>query len=103
MDLGLTGRRVLVTGGSKGIGLACARAFADAGCDVTIAARDAAALEAALASLRLGHRGRFAGIAADLARVEEGARLVAEAGERASSHFHSSFLKGGIGCFFVYI
>jgi NAD(P)-dependent dehydrogenase (short-subunit alcohol dehydrogenase family) len=81
MDLGLTGRRVLITGGSKGIGLACARAFADAGCDVTLAARDAAALEAAVAALRLGHRGRFAGFAADLSRDEERARLVAGAGE----------------------
>jgi hypothetical protein len=81
MQLGLTGRRVLITGGSKGIGLACARAFADAGCDVTLAARDAGALEAAVASLRLGHRGRFAAIAADLSRDEERARCVAEAGE----------------------
>ena len=29
MDLGLKNRSVLITGGSKGIGLACARAFLD--------------------------------------------------------------------------
>jgi len=40
MDLGLKGKSVLVTGGSKGIGLACARAFAAEGCRVHLAARD---------------------------------------------------------------
>ena len=42
-----TRRRVLVTGGSSGIGLAVARAFAAAGHRVTIAGRDRAKLEAA--------------------------------------------------------
>ena len=39
MDLNLTGRRVLVTGASKGIGKACAEALAAEGCEVLIAAR----------------------------------------------------------------
>lgn len=51
MDMGLAGKRVLVTGGSKGIGLACAEAFAREGCDLVLAARDAAALEEARASI----------------------------------------------------
>src|ERR1700716_438382 len=41
MDLGLKGKSVLVTGGSKGIGLAIAELFADEGADVAICARDA--------------------------------------------------------------
>jgi NAD(P)-dependent dehydrogenase (short-subunit alcohol dehydrogenase family) len=40
MDLNLTGRRVLVTGASKGIGKACAEALAAEGCEVLIAARN---------------------------------------------------------------
>ena len=40
MDLGLKGKSVLVTGGSKGIGLACAKAFVAEGCRVHLAARD---------------------------------------------------------------
>jgi len=52
MDLHLRGRRALVTGGSRGIGLAVARALAAEGVDVAIAARDPGRLEAAAAELR---------------------------------------------------
>jgi NAD(P)-dependent dehydrogenase (short-subunit alcohol dehydrogenase family) len=44
MDLGLSNKVVLVTGGSKGIGLACARAFAKEGAKVAIVSRDPANL-----------------------------------------------------------
>lgn len=52
MDLGLAGKSVLVTGGSKGIGLACARAFVAEGCRVHLAARDPQRLEQALSELK---------------------------------------------------
>ena len=39
MKLGLEGKVVLITGGSKGLGLACARTFAEEGARVSIASR----------------------------------------------------------------
>jgi NAD(P)-dependent dehydrogenase (short-subunit alcohol dehydrogenase family) len=42
MDLHLKGKRALVTGGSKGIGRACAQVLAEEGCEVLIAARNPA-------------------------------------------------------------
>src|SRR5580658_1923655 len=52
MDLQLSGRRALVTGGSRGIGLAVARALVAEGVDVAIAARDPERLAAAAGELR---------------------------------------------------
>jgi NAD(P)-dependent dehydrogenase (short-subunit alcohol dehydrogenase family) len=52
MDLQLRGRRALITGGSRGIGLEVARALAAEGVDVAIAARDIDRLEASAGELR---------------------------------------------------
>jgi NAD(P)-dependent dehydrogenase (short-subunit alcohol dehydrogenase family) len=51
MDLQLAGRRALITGGSRGIGLAVAKVLAGEGVDVALAARDRARAEDAAASL----------------------------------------------------
>jgi short-subunit dehydrogenase len=51
MDLGLNGRRVLITGGSQGIGLAVARGFLGEDARVTLVARDEARLARAAAEL----------------------------------------------------
>ncbi|MDJ0821050.1 MAG: SDR family oxidoreductase [Paracoccaceae bacterium] len=47
----LTGKRALVTGGSRGIGLGCAVALAEAGAEVTVAARGQVALDEAVAEM----------------------------------------------------
>jgi 3-oxoacyl-[acyl-carrier protein] reductase len=52
MQLSLNGKRALITGGSRGIGLAIARAFALAGADVAICARDPGPLALAETALR---------------------------------------------------
>jgi len=55
MELGLRGRKALVTGASKGIGRACAEALAEEGCDVVLVARTAADLETVRAKITGQH------------------------------------------------
>ncbi|HVY05746.1 MAG TPA: SDR family oxidoreductase [Burkholderiales bacterium] len=74
MELGLKNRVVLITGGSKGIGLACALAFLKEGAKVAIVSRDRANLDRAAKQL-----GDVICIAADLSRAEEAQRMAAEA------------------------
>jgi NAD(P)-dependent dehydrogenase (short-subunit alcohol dehydrogenase family) len=71
MDLGLAGRVVLVTGGSKGIGLACAKAFAAEGARVAICSRSQENVERARAELKDAF-----GVAADLADAAAAAAMI---------------------------
>jgi NAD(P)-dependent dehydrogenase (short-subunit alcohol dehydrogenase family) len=73
MDLGLRGKRVLITGGSKGIGLACARAFLAEGAAVAITSRSESNLAAAKAALG----GNVVTVAADCADEQSAAAMVA--------------------------
>ena len=68
MDLGLAGKKVFVTGASKGIGLACAEVFAAEGAHVVMVARDAGRLTAAAADIKGRHQGPVEIAAADLSR-----------------------------------
>jgi NAD(P)-dependent dehydrogenase (short-subunit alcohol dehydrogenase family) len=75
MDMGLTGKRVLITGSSKGIGLACAEAYAAEGCDLVLVGRHAETLAAAADGVRAAAQVRVETIAADLSRAEERERV----------------------------
>ena len=77
MDLGLNDKAVLVTGGSKGIGLACALAFRAEGARVAIASRDQANLDHAVRTLRAAGADPIA-LRADLADAAQAAALAAE-------------------------
>jgi 3-oxoacyl-[acyl-carrier protein] reductase len=83
MELGLAGRRALVTAASKGLGLASARALAEDGARVLICARGAEALAAAEreiteAAAATGRGGKVDTIVADITQPEAPARLVRE-------------------------
>jgi len=66
MDLGLKGRRVLITGGSQGIGYAIAQSFLAEGAGVVVVSRDRERLDKALAAL--APAGPVRGKAIDLSR-----------------------------------
>jgi len=81
MDLQLEGKIAVVTGSSKGIGLACARALVQEGCRVTVCARGEARLNEAAAELRTlagaDAAGRVLAVAADLATADGVASVIA--------------------------
>jgi 3-oxoacyl-[acyl-carrier protein] reductase len=76
MDLRLTGKAALVTGGSEGIGKGIARALAGEGCDVAICARRRDVLEMAAAEIRAESGRKVLAICADLTRTEDAERFV---------------------------
>jgi 3-oxoacyl-[acyl-carrier protein] reductase len=78
MDLGLRGRKALVTGASKGIGRACAEVLAEEGCDVVLVSRTAADLEAVRAKIAGEHNVAVRYYAVDLADSKNVDMLAAE-------------------------
>lgn len=79
--LDLSGRKALVTGGSRGLGLQVAEALAESGAEVVLSSRKAADLQAAVERLkRCGLDADW--IAADAALPAEAERLAQEAIER---------------------
>jgi NAD(P)-dependent dehydrogenase (short-subunit alcohol dehydrogenase family) len=82
MDLELAGKRAVVTGGSRGIGLAIARALAAEGCDVALVARDLVALDAAAGALAASSGRVVIGVPCDTGDDESVAAMAAEVNRR---------------------
>ncbi len=78
MDLGIAGKRALVTASSKGLGRGCAEALAAAGVNLILNARGAEALEATAAAIRAKHGVEVIAVPADIT-TEAGRAEVLEA------------------------
>ncbi|WP_059044275.1 SDR family NAD(P)-dependent oxidoreductase [Paenibacillus rubinfantis] len=83
MDLGLQGKRAIITGGSKGIGLATALTLASEGAQVALVARNEGALREAAEAIRAKTGVEALVLVADVASGEAARRAV----EQAAEHF----------------
>ncbi|WP_224823413.1 SDR family oxidoreductase [Cognatishimia sp. MH4019] len=81
MDLGLKGKRALVCASSKGLGLGCARALAEAGVALVMNARGAEALEAAAADIRSDFGVDVTTVACDVTTADGQAQVLEAAGD----------------------
>lgn len=81
MQLDLEGKKILITGASKGIGLAAAWAFAAEGCSLHLAARDGDALRAASVAISQAHGVSVAVYPMDLAAVDAMGELANAVGD----------------------
>jgi len=79
MDLGVAGRAYAIFGGTRGIGLAAARALADDGASLALIGRDPQHAATVAAELSARHRIPVVGLGADLTRPDEADRAVADA------------------------
>jgi 3-oxoacyl-[acyl-carrier protein] reductase len=77
MDLGIAGRKAIVCASSRGLGKACARALAEAGCEVVINGRDAKMLAATAAEIGKLIGAKVTAVAADVATAEGQKALLA--------------------------
>lgn len=97
MKLGLEGRTVFISGASRGIGLAIARAFLAEGASVAITGRDAARLEAARVSLAADFDGaQLIAIAADMADEAQIAAAL-DRTEQMLGPIHAAVANAGTG------
>lgn len=90
MDLSLTGKRALVCGSSQGIGKAAAVELAALGAEVTLLARDAGRLAAALPALPTRHGQKHGFLVADFTRPDDvrAAAAAALEGKPAGAGWH---------------
>src|SRR6516225_9842158 len=78
MDLGIAGRKAIICASSRGLGFACAKTLAQAGCEVVVNGRDEARLTAAAAELKkAGNGARITPVAADVATSDGQQALLA--------------------------
>ena len=82
MDLGLKGKKAIVTGGTRGIGLAIVSLLADEGCDVALCARSPGPVEETVAAL-MAKGVAATGGAVDVADLAAAARLGRRIGREA--------------------
>lgn len=76
MDLGIAGKRALVCASSKGLGLGCAEALAEAGVNLVMNARGFEALEASAQAIRDAHGVEVVTVVADVATAEGQAKVI---------------------------
>ncbi|NKX71216.1 SDR family NAD(P)-dependent oxidoreductase, partial [Rhodobacteraceae bacterium R_SAG1] len=76
MDLGLSGKRALVCASSKGLGLGCAEALAEAGVNLVMNARGVEALEASAQAIRDAYGVEVVTVAADVTTPEGQAKVI---------------------------
>src|SRR6516165_5158687 len=69
MDIRLDGKSAVITGGSKGLGLAMAERFAASGADVAILARTPETLADAKQKIQAGAKGKVATVSADVSKA----------------------------------
>ncbi|WP_147105993.1 SDR family oxidoreductase [Tateyamaria sp. syn59] len=81
MDLGIAGKRAVICASSKGLGLGCAEALAEAGVHLVMNARGVEALDASAEAIRAAHGVEVATVAADVTTAEGQAALIEAAGD----------------------
>jgi NAD(P)-dependent dehydrogenase (short-subunit alcohol dehydrogenase family) len=83
MNIDLTGKTALITGGSKGIGKAIAETLAECGANVGLMARGKEELETVVAALNAKHAGRTLALQGDVSNYQE----VSSAVHQTAAHF----------------
>ena len=95
MELGLRGRKALITGASKGIGRACAEILAEEGCDVVLVSRTAADLDAVCAKISGEHNVAVRYVALDLSDSRDVDKLAAECADTEILINNAGAIPGG--------
>jgi len=95
MELGLRGKKALITGASKGIGQACAEILAGEGCDVVLVSRTAGDLETVRAKIAGEHNVAVRYVAVDLSDSSNVDKLAAECADTEILINNAGAIPGG--------